>query len=76
MPYLATIPSVPRAEPFLSKPDAFLFFLAFDMGGTILAAFADQQRPRLADPNLILTRSAVLAMFILASKPDHPVCSF
>ncbi len=74
VPYLAAVPGVPRAEPFLSELHPFMLFLALDMGGTILAAFADEKRPRLADPNLIVIRSAVLAVFILARKPYHIVC--
>ena len=64
MPYLAAVPCVPRAEGLLSISDAFSQFLAFDMGGSILTALADEKRARLADSDLKVTTPAMQAVFM------------
>ena len=71
LPYLAAVPCVPRAEDFLMEHNVFFFLLALDVGSSILAALADEKGPRLARPDLIVTKSAVLTVFVLAIEPCH-----
>ena len=71
LPYLAAVPCVPRCEGLLSEFDAFVNFLASDVGGSILAALADEKRARLADTELEVTSSAVQTVFVFTQKPRH-----
>ena len=76
MPYLAAVPRVSRTEPFLCKFNVFVCFLAPYVRCSILAALADEKRPRLAHADLKVTKSTMLAVFMLARKPCHKVrCS-
>lgn len=71
MPYLAAVPCVARCDGFFCERCALGFHFAFDVGGSILAAFAYEQSPRLTHPDLKVSRTAVLAVLPLTSKPGH-----
>lgn len=55
----------------MAELDATFTLLALDVGCSILAALAYQERPRLTHPNVKVLRSAVLAMLEFAWEPGH-----
>ena len=71
MTHLAAVPGVIRPEGLFPECNPLGFFLTLDVGSSDLAALAHQKSPRLANPSVKVSRTAVLAVLVLTSKPRH-----